>query len=568
MLYDYERSDLVGGWIHDYVDEITGHPLRWSEGAPEPPDGESTRAARFKQAWVANMRERNILRTQTAARIYRLTGEVRYAEWAARQLDYYGAEYGQWPLRTENGRGRMFRHGLDEAVYSFALLDAARLLEQYAGEERAIQWRDRLFYPMADNLQTVGTPGSNIALWHRAAIAAIAMRYRDTEMLSHALSGAGGVLAMLTAGQTVDDVWYEGSFAYNNYVVDALSKLLVQASLEGYSGAVTPIADVVLRALLAPIDFRFDDGSLPTPGDASSGSRAIDGTVHARLYRVLPTYFGLKKAAETESWEALLDPPPQVSATAPTLPSVVSRNFPGVRMAVLREGQWQAFIHYGQVTPNHAQEEALTYELQHDGTAISRDAGTVAYASPYHTQYFSRAAANNVPLIDGLGQTLAAPGDIVESSPAEGRITVSHPKYRPDAKVVRTYRISAEGFTEQTTISLTGGGPKRLGSTFHTTCSLSPAGGLSPALDTIRPPANPTTEFWTQVSGYDAATSWSLKLSCTGGKSYLLEISGPKGQQVFIAKAPNTPLPATRNVVYYEARAASATFEARVLPLR
>jgi len=197
------------------------------------------------------MRENNILRMQTAARLFRLTGEARYADWAVQQLDLYAANYNRWPLRTENGRGRMFRHGLDEATWSFALLDTARLLQAYASREQQDRWRDGLFFPMAQNLRTVTSPRSNIALWHHAAIAAIAMRYGDDPMLDYALNHREGLRATLAAGLTSDNLWYEGSFSYNNYVIDSLSRLLLHAALERQAPAVADILDAVKRMLLA-----------------------------------------------------------------------------------------------------------------------------------------------------------------------------------------------------------------------------------------------------------------------------------------------------------------------------
>lgn len=530
--------------------------------------GSTEREARFTQAWAANVRETNILRMQTAARLYRLTGDARYADWSVQQLDLYAAQYNRWPLRTENGRGRMFRHGLDEATWSFALLDTARLLQAYASRERQDRWRDGLFFPMAQNLRTVTSPRSNIALWHHAAIAAIAMRYDHGQMLEYALNHREGLRATLAAGLTTDNLWHEGSFSYNNYVIDSLARLLLLAALEGQGPAVADILDDVKRLLLAPIDFRFADGSLPTPSDGAPGARAIDERMHLQLYRVLPSHYGVRRALQTMSWDVLLDPPAADSRASPQLPEVATRNFPAVRMAVLRAGAWQAFVHYGQVTHHHAQEEALVYELHHATTAISQDTGTTAYSSPYHANYFRRAAANNVPLVDGVGQATPAPGEVITFQAEESRLTVVHPRYRPDVSAERSYQVTEEGFLERTTLSTTNIFAKRLGGVFHTACTLSPAAGLTSDTAGKRPPANVTTAYWKDITAFDGSAHWSLKLTCPGSRVYLLQVQGPKDQQVFIAKAPNTPLPASRNLVYYETQALQASFEVRLQELR
>jgi hypothetical protein len=44
----------------------------------------------------------------------------------------------------------------------------------------------------------------------------------------------------------------------------------------------------------------------------------------------------------------------------------------------------------------------------------------------------------------------------------------------------------------------------------------------------------------------------------------VLEVRGPPTQRVFTARAPSAPLPAKRNVIYYESVADDAVFELRL----
>ena len=46
-------------------------------------------------------------------------------------------------------------------------------------------------------------------------------------------------------------------------------------------------------------------------------------------------------------------------------------------MAVLKTADWQLFMHYGQLAANHAQQEALNYELYRNASPVSLDQGTV-----------------------------------------------------------------------------------------------------------------------------------------------------------------------------------------------
>lgn len=568
MTKNPERADMVGGWVQYYLDSKTGAALAWTPDSPEPAKAAGSAEQKFYEAWVANVRTYNVARTLMAARIFRLTGETKYGEWAAKQLDFYAKNYKAWPLRTFNGRGQMYRHGLDEAYDSFTLIDAARLLETYAGATRSQSWRDGLFLPMATNLKTVTTPMSNIALWHYAAISGIGLRYKDSTLLDYGQNSAQGLIATMKYGVTADNLWIEGTFAYNDYVVDAMSKLLTQASLEGQSSRFATERDYTQRLMLAAFDYRFADNMLPTPSDSAAKLPVATPSVHWKLFRVLPTYYGVDLANRWRTWESLLDPP-QSTLAAPTLPSVYTRNFPAIRMAVLKAGNWQAFFHYGQATGNHAQEEALTYELYDGSTPISTDSGTVSYTSVYHTDYFSRGPANNVALIDGLGQATWNKGDIISFVASENRLVAQQANYRPGITVSRGLRVTTGGLAEETSINVNStqaGIPparKRLGIAFHSGCTITPATGLS-ASATVELPAAIGISYWTEPKMWVAAgSSWSAKLHC-GTKTYTYTVNGPVGQRVYIGKAPTTPLPTTRAVLYYETQGTAATYSSEI----
>ena len=562
-----ERADLVGGWIHDYVDPRTGIPLIWKEDTPEPPASTARGGDRFKEAWATYLRYRNITYTLTAARIFRATGERAYADWAMRQLDFYADNYERWPLRTVDGRSRMFREGLAEATNAFTLLEAARLVSDAADSQRQQQWAAHLFRPIAENLKSMTYPMTNVGLWHQAAIAAIGMRLRDEDLIQYALGNPQGIRAIMAYGMTPDFLWIEGSFAYNAYVIECLAKLITHASIEGYAARFAPEWLAARRLLLSPIDYRFDDGWLPRPGDAIEPLKAVDPATHRMLYRLVPSYWGVERARSELSWEALIDPPPSLPGGEPAVPTASTRNFPSVRMAVLRAGEWQAFVHYGQAVETHAQEDALTFELYRGKTPISTASGTVVYSSPYHTRYFRRAAAHNVPLIDGVGQSRWQTGTIEAFSQADSRLVVAQPEFNPTAQAQREYRVAGSGFTEITRVTLKGAAPRpaRIGEAFHTDCAIEPGAGLSPAADEQLPSADAMT-FWTVQSRLSAPGTWSVTLKCSGG-NFRLRVSASGAQRVFFATAPTTPLPKRLNVVYYDTMATSATYQTEITAL-
>jgi len=559
----FESSNRVGGWPLAYIDPQTGAPISWTPNNPEPPDEpqgiDDTRSV--KRAWVAICRDYNIVQMLTAARIYRATGNRRYADWAAQQLDFYASYYAKGPLRTREGRSTLYAQGLDEAVAVFKLLDTARLLQGAVDANRYATWRDKLFVPMAANLKFTSAPMSNIELWHAMARAAIAMRFADTGLLDEAQTGSHGINAVMAADLTADNFWIEGTFAYNTYVVQGLATLLTQAGVEGYADRFATLRDQALRMLLVTLDYRFDDNTLPNPNDSREAQTVITPYAHWMLYRTAPTYWGLASANASVTWESLLDPPAAVPASPPKIAAAMTRNFPSVRQAVLRAGEWQAYIHYGASISNHVQQELTTFEL-HDGQrVIARDPGTVDYGSPYHSEYFQRGAANNVPLIDGEGQSGWAPGEINQFDASQDRLVVTHAQYQADASVTRAYRLTTKGFVERSMISVPSGQTRRLGVVFNTGCSVRLGQGTSPALFEALPPVVSMSKYWSSVSMVSGASTWEAALDCNG-QYYVMTVRGPAGMHVYTATAPDTPLPAKRQAIYYEVRGKSASFEA------
>lgn len=565
-----DRVDLIAGYPNDLVDAQTGAAVPWTYDMAEPPAGTTAAEVKYKSAWVAINRQYNISRTLDAARFYKLSGDLTLAETAARQLDFYANNYANWPLRTAIGNARMLGQSLDEAVSALEMLQAANALTAYATPQRQALWRDGLFKPMAVNLQTYAYGAlNNINLWCSTAVAAIGMQYKDATLLAAGTTGPKGVNAVLATGVTRDGIWFEGSFAYNDYVLFALARLFDLAAQNGRADLVQSYVNQVQSMLLAPTLFKFDDGTLPMVSDTRSPVAPVDIGTHLALYRHVPTTFGMQAATTTRTWDTLLDAPTAgVKTTA--LPTAQSRHAEDTRMALLRQGDWQLFVHYGQKTINHAQEEALSYDLAQGTTSISRDAGTAtSYSSAQHADYFSKGVGNNVPLIDGQGQEQWAPGVVQTFDATAGVLDVSHPTYRHDVSVSRRFQLGSAGLTELTRLNLVPPqtAARRLGVMFNTACGVAitdPRAGLGTSA--AAPSGSPGFALWSQVQRYNVQATWSAVLTCAG-KPYALTVSTAAPHTAYSATAPNTPLPATRNALYVEASGTDVSFQTHIRAL-
>ncbi len=551
----HDRPEWISGTQHELVDPKTQAPVKWLPDMPEPADG----AGKFRQAWVSYARSYNFDQILEAARIYRLTGENRYAEWAAQQLDFYARNYSRWSLQSWNGKARMMGQSLDEATSCVQLIEATRLIEKAVSPERLAGWRMGLFLPMTANFRDSYQGFNNITLWLAVAIALVGYNFDDSGLVTEAIDGPNGVRALMKQGVTADFLWYEGSFSYNDYVLAALRPLFVQASLMGHASMLQREMLIAQNMLLAPVEFRFPDGNRPTPGDdRNARAPALNIGLHASLRRVLPTSAGLMQAARYKSWDSLVDPSENYPRLAEKLPSVSTQNFEAERMAVLKTDNWQLFVHYGQLTDKHAQQEALNYELYRDSTPVSVDQGTVAYRSQLHLNYFRRGVAHNVPLVNGAGQDGWALGKVVSFDAAVPSIEMVQPAYWKDASATRRLEIRNDVVSDKVVIRSKD--QHRLGLLFNSECKFDlddPA--LGPP-SSSSPPVGPGFEYWSGVSRRAAPLQWSAKLICNNVQ-IRLSVKGSMSHTLFHGTVPATPVPSKREAIYMELTGKEANFD-------
>ena len=562
-----DHAEWVAGWGFDLIDPVTGALVKWNVDMPEP-GNIGGQPEKFRQAWYSWNRSYNIGQIVEAARIYKVTGNRSYAEWAASQLDFYSSNYSKWSLRTWNGKARMMGQSLDEATSIISMIEATRLISDAVDKQRVGQWHQKLFMPVVANLREVDLGVNNIALWHAIAVALVGYQFNNSALVIEAFDGPKGIRTLLDKGLTADDIWYEGTFAYNAYVVTALTPLFIQGSLYGDAERLKPLMIKAQNLILAPMQFRFDDGNLPTPGDAMAHLRAIDLGLHASVYRVLPTRIGVIEAQRVKSWDTLVDPAEMPTSKIEPLSAVVSANFEAIRMAVLKSEPWQVFVHYGQVTQFHAQEEATSYELYAGMEPVSKDQGTVAYGSDLHANYFRRGIAHNVPLVNGEGQVGWAPGEVIRFDASANLLSVAQPGYRPDATVVRTYEIKDNVFDDRVSIGLLPSisEPQRLGMLFNTECKIEFSPGSLGATTKVDLPATKGFGYWKDISAFLPAKEWTVVLNCHENK-FALKAIGPLGHTLYVASVPATPIPARRQAIYLETKGHDAFFEFKIEPI-
>ena len=138
MTRHQDRVEWVAGWSHDGISPKDGSHLRWTEEVPgvetdhfaSPSDPRVEFTPKLMAWWVVSFRDRHVEMMQRAARLYRLTGDERYAGWVAAQMDFYTDNYLKWAPAREGAR--LFWQTLTEATNLIKFTEAVRQLGDYA----------------------------------------------------------------------------------------------------------------------------------------------------------------------------------------------------------------------------------------------------------------------------------------------------------------------------------------------------------------------------------------------------------------------------------------------------
>jgi hypothetical protein len=517
----HDRVDWAAGWSHDGV-APDGSRLIWTDQIPgEEISYVSSRTQAKVEItpkifgwWVVSFRGRNVSLMERAAQLYHLTGEKQYATWAAGQLDFYADNYLKWaPAR---GGARLFWQTLTEASNVLKMAEVVRLLGDFATPEHRQRWREKLFDPEVIVLNSTYQNIHNIACAQRNAVAHIALVFGDDALWRQSIDGPWGIRQQVRFGITSDYLWDEQSFGYNGLVLGVLTSLFTTAGIYGHAHELSDEMAVAENLLLAPTYYRFPNGDLPNPADSTGIPTAPNLQTFASVYRVFPTTLGLAAVNGRRSWDTLLDPPPlsplaqskpivntashddessaegaradnrkRLSELGVALPPVISRNLESTRMAILKQGAWQVFFHYGQLTRSHSESEALNFSAYFGDTDITHDAGTAPYGSPLHLGYFTRGLAHNVPLVNGEGEDLGGFGErrewivelpdpkrpmrgqLLEYSESPARVSAGQPIYRKGVHASRTLSIDGAQLIDHAVVDCAAATPQKLGLALH-----------------------------------------------------------------------------------------------------
>lgn len=571
-----DRLEWVAGWWHDFVSPFDGTPLEWKAEMP----GENNVVLRDKSgreievtekltaAWIYKFRTMNFEMIQNAARLYKLTNEKKYAEWACRQIDFYADSYLKWPLSSRKDGARMFWATLDEGVALAKVADSIRLMGEFISSDRRESWRKTYFNPISKTLlhgencfysEWVYKYPNNMALWQCSAVAQIALASNDKELLKEAMDGPGGFRNQIEGGITSDYLENTQSPGYNNYYARAALGTFMMAGLLGRSNELDREMCIIQNILLSPIFIRWPDDKIPALSDTMGRFSAFEK--FELFKRIYPNMSKFGSENDQYTWDELLDPQLEISEskTPLVLPKVSSWLMESSRIAVLRKGDWQVLVQFGQLTRFHAQEEALQFMAYNGATDITSDPGTVQYGSKLHKGYFQRGLNHNVPLINGEGMSpILQYGNLV--SFRSDQIEVSLPEFRPDASANRKISIVNNSMVDELSVSLKGDQPKNIGMMLHLQGHVKLNNNFTPDDAFMSPPRTAPFKYLKDPSLADCVDSASWTVEYPNDKSMTVTIAVPGKFKVWHAFSPDTSPSAQRECFYVEKNGTAASF--------
>jgi len=407
----------------------------------------------YDDVLFAARHHQNLQAMLDAAWAWTVTDEAKYADFAKSVLLGYADRYQDYPYHANTqwnllwrwiSGGRLFEQTLGEASSLATRIAPAYDLVHDSGrlsadDQRRI--REGLILPMLESIDKYKAGVNNWQSWHNAAFFAGGAVLGDVAWMRKAVLGGGesakdrlisqaanveamglarpgdSFLFQLEHSVSPDGMWYESSWGYHFYALQALMALADAARRTGTDLWHTP---GFANLFTLPARYTMPDGTLPRFGDDVSSSAQGHGDLFEPAYAALGAPELLPMLPSTPTWESVLygrgPAPAQARATA-----LGSEVFRGAGHAILRTGGpaglATAFV-FGPYGGYHGHLDKLSFVLFGFGQELGVDPGRArsqAYRLPVHGGWYKATLSHNTVLVDGASQAGVA-----------GRLTLFH----------------------------------------------------------------------------------------------------------------------------------------------
>lgn len=361
---------------------------------------------------------RNLGQMRQAAWAYAITGDRKYADYAAKILLGYADRYLKYPYHTNSAakkpKGLSGGH-IDEQTLGEATALSRQIAPAYdlIHDSPALSDADRkaiegqLILPMLKNIDKHKAGKSNWQTWHNAAMLWGGAVIGDEAWIRKAIEQPGqGFAFQMGACLSEEGMWYENSWGYHFYTLDALVETCegarrLEIDLWGYPN--------LKKMFLLPIRYAMPNGSLPRFGDDVSASTQRIGPLGEPAYLVYHEPLLVPYLSKTPTLESIMLGRKIESQASEHKPST-SEVMPSAGHAILRTagpaGLAAAFT-FSPYGGSHGHFDKLSFVLFGWDRELGVDPGRAAsqaYRLPIHKHWYKATISHNTVVVDGQSQ--------------------------------------------------------------------------------------------------------------------------------------------------------------------
>jgi len=365
----------------------------------------------------------NLRNMETAAWAYALSGEEKFARYAAGVLLGYAQRYRDYPyhsasLETESSWGRkagghLFEQTLTEASAMATYIGPAYDLIHDSGvlsKEQHEAIRAGLLRPMLANIDRNKAGKSNWQTWHNAAMLWGGALVGDAAWIEKAIADRdNGFYHQMDVSVSKEGMWYENSWGYHFYTLRALVIMAETArrldiDLWGH--------ERLRKMFTLPVYYTMGDGMLPRFGDDVNSSVRRVGSLFEPAYHAYRDPGMLALLSSRPGFEGILLG--RSARPAPQQVALDSMVFEDAGHAILRTrgpAQLTAALTFGPYGGFHGHYDKLSFVFFGFGRELAVDPGRArsqAYRLPIHRNWYKATIAHNAVLVDGKSQNPAA----------------------------------------------------------------------------------------------------------------------------------------------------------------
>ena len=425
-----EISPKPGGWWHEYVCPKHGLPLVFNLLSPDKhhcPAGDIYMGAPYDAAFRVFSHRYYADLARDSAVLFQITSDQTYLNSTVEILSRYADLYNNYRADQYSQEwmtvGFVFQQALTEAIWALPLIEAFALTSHSIPEEKTNYIKNELFKPLTHVLLKAHNElvfkqdrlSSNYNAWLISALGQLGFILSDKEIIELAIVGPGGFVAHLNAAILPDNMEYEGSPYYHNFVTWAYTLLAEVALSHGTNlYEITGSQGQSIKSMWASLaSLMWVDGTIPSLDDGnywqnSSFDKELCETYEIAFYHTQDEQYAWllncayqRQGSPRDSWSALVYANTDIQHTPQ--PIMKSSYLPNAGLAMLHTDAPQnlaALLRFGACGGGHKHFDNLSVVFY----PFSADAGNPPYGLESRRTWYQQTPAHNTVLVNGQSQ--------------------------------------------------------------------------------------------------------------------------------------------------------------------